>query len=236
MVSSLLSDAYIFTILKKSSERVRGKNFRFLGGEPLWFHSLKKFEGLNLFINAESGSELDTKLLEKLNAKTITRREKHIKWEAESSSKGSPVVDMLLDFASEQVQNDESIIVLTHVTSPFLTPETLEAALQKLNEGYDCVHSVESIRDFCFLPPSGSDEVYRPLNFDPKIVQRTQDIEPVLVSNGAFFAFRRKGLLESRDRLFGKVFFYELNFPEALEIDTEEDFKLAEMVEDYETH
>ena len=233
---SLLNDAYIFTIVKKSSERVERKNFRNLGGKPLWFKSLEKLSGLNLFINAEPGAELDPMLLEKLGAKTITRREKHIKWEAESSWRGSPVVDMLLDFANDQVPRDDSPIILTHVTSPFLKVETLEFALSKLNEGYDCVHSVTSIQDFCFLAPSEAGEILKPLNFDPSFVQRTQDLEPVLVSNGAFFAFRKEELLQARDRLFGKVYFHQLGFPESLEIDSEEDFRLAEVMVRFETH
>lgn len=236
MVSSLLADAYLFTIVKTNSERVRGKNFRFLGDQPLWFQSLRKFAGLKLYINAEPGAQLDPQLLDRLGATLLTRRRKHVKWESESSSRGSPVVAMLLEFAEEVVENDDSVIVLTHVTSPFLTLDTLDAALQKLNNGYDCVHSVDSVQDFCFLPASGPNEIYTPLNFSPHMVQRTQDLEPVLVSNGAFFAFRRADLLKARERLFGKVFFYKLGFPESLEIDCEEDFKLAEMVKQNETH
>ena len=50
------------------------------------------------------------------------------------------------------------------------------------------------------------------------------------MSNGAFFIFKKKTFLKYNNRVGKKPYFYEITFPESIEIDTIEDLKLAQTI------
>ena len=65
---------------------------------------------------------------------------------------------------------------------------------------------------------------------NPKKITKTQNLNPVLMSNGAFFIFKKKTFLKYNNRVGKKPYFYEITFPESIEIDTIEDLKLAQQI------
>ena len=69
-----------------------------------------------------------------------------------------------------------------------------------------------------------------PINFDPKIITKTQNLNPIIQSNGAFFIFKKKTFMKYNNRIGKKPFYYEINYPEALEIDTYDDLYLARKI------
>ncbi len=69
------------------------------------------------------------------------------------------------------------------------------------------------------------------MNFDSNVVSKTQDLEPVVMGNGAFFIFTKKEFMKNKNRTSNNNCFYPITFPESIEIDTLEDFRLAEMYE-----
>ena len=91
------------------------------------------------------------------------------------------------------------------------------------------VHSVEVIRDFAWLDTS---KEKLPINFDPLVVQRTQDLPALLVSKGAFFIARAGDILTQKKRLPEPVFYYPLQNAECIEIDTEADLEFAKMLKE----
>ena len=137
----------------------------------------------------------------------------------------SPALLMVENFLDKYVKDPDEKIVITHVTSPFLKKESIETALKYFDLGYEFVHSVHSIQDFAWFG-----EKFEPLNFNPKVVQRTQDVEKVHFSNGAFFIFDKKNFKKYGNRLGDKNFYYGLNNIESIEIDTMEDLELAKIV------
>ena len=215
----------IFTIIKENSERVPGKNFRNLGDKPLWKYALEKFSQYEIFVNTDSDlilSEIED-MRGELKITGIRRAPKHISWEEQSKDLGSPVVDMFIDFA-KYFCVDEDIITLTHVTTPFLTPETLADAASYLDDGYATVHSVTMKRDVCWQK-KGDKNIS--LNHQEKKVARTQDLQPFYFSNGAFFIIRKSTLLKYEDRIVEPCYLYPLSDFEGIEIDTEFDWKVA---------
>lgn len=112
--------------------------------------------------------------------------------------------------------------VLAHVTSPFLKPETVHAAVDSVIAGrHDSAFTVRAIQTFCWYAG-------RPLNYDLEHVRRTQDLEPVYAETSAFYVFPR-GLMEHEGRRIGdNPYFAVTDFPEDIDIDTEADFMLAE--------
>ena len=67
----------------------------------------------------------------------------------------------------------------------------------------------------------------RPVNFDTNVIQKTQDLEPVKLGNGAFFIFTKKIFKKHMHRTGSNPFLYPISMPESIEIDTYEDLKLA---------
>ena len=51
------------------------------------------------------------------------------------------------------------------------------------------------------------------------------------MGNGAFFIFTKKEFMKNKNRTSDNNYFYPIKFPESVEIDTLDDFKLAEMYE-----
>ena len=218
----------IFTIIKDQSERVPDKNFRYLDGKPLWSWVLGELSSHEIYVNTDSKRLMDDPRVSDYGIHLIRRRQDHIDWEGESQTKGSPVEDMLADFYYEFVSNMDEPVALVHVTSPFLRDETLTNAAKFLQQGFRSVHSVRRIQDFCYVEQENHERAPTPINFDPGRVQRTQDLRPVFQSLGAFFITTKRNWLESGTRLPPPTKFYELNYPECVEIDVEEEFQLAE--------
>lgn len=219
----------VFTYIKNHSSRVPSKNFQVLGDKPLWRHLIDELSGLDVYIDSDSDLVLDVcKSDPSLRNTTAYPRDKaFVDMEEDPNNKLSPSLLMIENFLNNFVKDPEEIIVLTHVTSPFLKLDTIKSALEKIEQGYEFVHSVYSIQDFAFM---GKD--YVPLNFDVSVVQRTQDVEKVHFSNGAFFMFRKKSFLKYNNRIGdnSNTFYYELPKIEAIEIDTQEDLALAKIL------
>jgi len=214
-----------FTILKGTSTRIPNKNFINVGGVPLWFYSLSDLLEQDLTINVDSGA---LKRLEGLNLPSnwtvIPREFRHEIWEEERSD--SPVLDMLFGFC-KSLEDPASVVCLTHVTSPFVQLETFTHAELALSDGFRSVQSVTKIQDFAWLRNGSLDS---PVNFDPKIVLKTQDLPPLLISNGAFFVAKAGDILSQSSRVPAPNFMYELSPTESIEIDHHGDLELAQRV------
>lgn len=224
----VITDMKIFTIIKEDSKRIPDKNFADIDGHPLWWHLLSELDGLDVTVNTDSQKFL--KQLQSSNLKSIQvieREQKHINWENDESIDSSPVEDMLFDFC--ETINREEIVVLTHVTSPFLKKETIFDAVNVLqnDHGTKSIHSILQVQDFVWLKKENN---ANPINFFTDRVQRTQDLSPILVSKGAFFIAKAGDILDQRKRLPEPLIFFPLNHTQALEIDNYEDLEFARLL------
>lgn len=218
----------IFTIIKEKSERVSDKNFVEVNKYPLWWHLLSELEGLDVTVNTDSPKFI--KQLHSSNLKSIKvikRLKRHIDWENNPNIDSSPVEDMLFEFC-KTIERSE-IVVLTHVTSPFLKKETILNAIDVLQKDHKSksIHSVQKIQDFVWLKRT-TEAI--PINFSTDRVQRTQDLSPILVSKGAFFIAKAGDILDQQNRLPEPVLFYPLDHMQAVEIDNFEDLEFAKIL------
>ena len=220
----------IFTIIKEASKRIPDKNFKNINGYPLWWHLLSELDGLDITVNTDS--QKFVKQLNKYNLKSIKvvkRKQKHIDWENDINTDSSPVEDMLFDFC--ETLDKSEIVVLTHITSPFLKKETIFNAIEMLekNPGTKSIHSVKQIYDFVWVKKNNE---ANPVNFYTNRVQRTQDLSPILVSKGAFFIAKAYDILDQRKRLPEPLIFFPLNHFESVEIDDFDDLEFARILGD----
>jgi CMP-N-acetylneuraminic acid synthetase len=68
----------------------------------------------------------------------------------------------------------------------------------------------------------------RPLNHDPAVLLRTQDLEPVMLENSCFYVFTADVLRRLGNRIGDRPVMVEVAALEAVDIDEESDFALAE--------
>ena len=218
----------IFTIIKEQSKRIPDKNFAEIKGSPLWWHLLSELEGLDITVNTDSEKFIHQLIGSNLSSiKVVKRLQKHIDWENDENTDSSPVEDMLFDFC-KTIDRSE-IVVLTHITSPFLKKQTILDAIDVLqnNDRAKSIHSIHQVQDFVWLKQG--DEA-TPINFCTDRVQRTQDLSPMLVSKGAFFIARAGDILDQRSRLPEPLIFFPLDHVQAVEIDNFGDLEFARIL------
>lgn len=215
-----------FIIIKEKSQRIKKKNFVKLGNKHLWKHLILELRGQKVFVDTDSKKVI-------LNCKknfpwvnVYPRKKKFIS--LEEKQKESPTLLMINNFLDNFVIDNNEIVICTHVTSPFLKLKTIKKAVKKLNK-YDSVISVVKHQDFSWML-KGKKKKLVPINFNPKIVRKTQDLDPIYFLNGSFFIFKKKTFKKYNNRIGRKPYLYELKFPEWVEIDNKDDLDLARRI------
>jgi CMP-N-acetylneuraminic acid synthetase len=213
----------IFFIIKEKSERIKNKNFQKISGIPLYKISLYKFKKFKVFVDTDS-EKIISECKKDKNLKHVycyKRDEKFINMEKSLTQSPTPL--MIKNFLENFVKNEKEPIITSHVTSPFLKISSLKKALDRIRD-YDSVSSCEKIQNFSYL----ENLKVKPINFDPRLIQKTQSLKKIIVLNGAFFVIKKKIFLNNGlQRISNNHFFYELTIPESLDIDYREHLFLA---------
>ncbi len=213
-----------FIYIKKKSQRIKNKNFKKLGKKELWKHLITELKGEKVYLDTDSKEILASCKRSFPWVHAYPRQKKFIEFEEKKNI--SPALMMIDNFLDKFVKSDSEIVVSTHVTSPFLKLKTIKKAIKKLKT-YDSVTSVTKHQEFSWMIKK---KKVRPINFNPKIVEKTQNLDPIWMSNGAFFIFKKKTFKKFNNRIGIKPYYYELKFPESVEIDYKEDLELARKI------
>ena len=72
------------------------------------------------------------------------------------------------------------------------------------------------------------DQLGRAINHNPAILLQTQDLPPVYEENSCIYIFTRENLLARRNRIGLRPLMFEIPRLEAVDIDEEADFHMAE--------
>lgn len=143
---------------------------------------------------------------------------------AESASDTASTEFAMLEFA-ERLEFEN--IVLVQATSPLLTGSDLNSGFTAFAQ--DDVDSVLSVvRQKRFHWAEKEDGTAYPTNYDVFNRPRRQEFDGYLVENGAFYITSRKALLESRNRVSGKIKAVEMNEDTFFEIDEPSDWVIIE--------
>ena len=178
-----------FIIIKEKSQRIKKKNFVKLGNKQLWKHLILELRGQKVFVDTDSKKVI-------LNCKknfpwviAYPRKKKFIG--LEEKQKKSPTLLMIDNFLNNFVKDNNEIVICTHVTSPFLKLKTIKKAIKKLKK-HDSVTSVTKHQEFSWMLKGKKNKKFFPINFNPKVVRKTQNLDPIYMSNGSFFIFRKR--------------------------------------------
>jgi CMP-N-acetylneuraminic acid synthetase len=204
--------------MRHDSERVVGKNYRPLAGIPLYHHIVRTLTAVAeidlIVIDTDSGFIIDD-CAEHFPHVQVLLRPEHLR------DGGIAMNDVLLN-TLEQV--DADVVLQTHSTNPFLKSDTISGALKVFtapNREFDSVFSVTRLQARLW------DAECRPVNHDPSVLLRTQDLAPLFIENSCFFIFTPELLREIGTRIGAHPLMVEMAPLEAVDIDTEEDFSLA---------
>ena len=215
----------IFFIIKENSERLKNKNFRKLNGEPLFKYVLKKFKNFDVFVDTDSDKIINQCNSDKSLSHVYCYKRKKYFIDLEKKQTKSPTPQMLKNFIDNYAKKDK-FIISSHITSPFIKIKTIHEALKKMKK-YDSVSSCTKVQNFSYLESNKN----KPINFDPKVIQKTQQLRKIIHLNGAFFIFKKDVFLKNGlQRITNKNYFFDLDFPQSLDIDNYSDYLMAKKI------
>jgi len=136
----------------------------------------------------------------------------------------TPMNDVLANTLA-RVPAGETILQV-HATNPFVTAESLHRAIQAVGPRHD----VDSAFSVSRLQARLWRESMEPVNHDPTVLLRTQDLDPLLIENSSFYAFDREMFLATNHRIGRSPIAIELSPIESVDIDMPEDLSFARVV------
>ncbi len=207
--------------MRHSSERVKGKNYRIFAGRPLYHQIVTTLLDCphitQVVINTDSPFILKD-AAEHFPEVRLIERPGHLRDGA------LPMNDVLL-YDVSRVQAD--FYLQTHSTNPLLKTGTITRAIETFlgnHPAYDSLFSVTRYQSRLW------DALARPVNHNPAILLRTQDLLPLYEENSNIYIFTRETLETRRNRIGERPFMFETDPMESWDIDEETDFQFAEFL------
>lgn len=208
--------------MKGHSERVPGKNTRLVAGKPLlaWLLvSLTKARRIDRVVVDTDDERIAALVSEHAPTAHVLIRPDHLRDAARVS--GNDLI------AWEMSQVDGDHFGQFHVTSPLLMPATVDRAVGAY---FDAVERGEA--DSLFGVTEHHIWLFRadgtPLNSDTRRLVRSQDLEPLYEDNNALHLFSRASFDRTGSRIGERPRMFEVPKSEAVDIDYEDDLRIAE--------
>jgi CMP-N-acetylneuraminic acid synthetase len=210
-----------FVPMRHSSERVPGKNYRPFNGVPLFHRIVSTLLSVDritkVVIDTDSPTVKD-QVAETFPTVDVVDRPEHL------LGGHTPMTDVL-QYDASQVRSEWYL--QTHTTNPLLRASTIEAALDRMEQQAgerDSLFSVTRLQTRLYAADGSA------LNHDPKVLLRTQDLPPIYEENSNLYLFTAEQIAEGR-RMGDRPILFEIDPLEAVDIDEEPDFVLAEALD-----
>lgn len=218
------------TPARGGSKGVPRKNIKPMAGKPLLQHTVEAARACPLItryvVNTED-AEIRA-VAESLGVEVQGRPE--VYWHDNTFQE----VDRLLQWAVADFESREGavdIVVLLYPTAPLRPTQAITDAIDLvLNQGYDSSLTLREDRSYIWRRID-DDATVEPVNYDPK-TRGPNQLEGwnQWVENKAVYAMRRDLLMETGCRLGGGIGFVEMSRLDSIDVDTPEDFALAEQL------
>ncbi len=207
--------------MRHSSERIPYKNFADFRGKPLFCHILDSLLGASgvttIVVDTDSPRVMDECDRRYPDVIVLERPES-------LRDGGIPMNDVLLHTVS-QLEGDH--FLQTHSTNPLLRSSTIDSAIIEYLDGlpeHDSLFGVTRWQTRLY------DDQGAPINHDPALLARTQDLPPVFEENSNLYLFSRSTLETHRRRIGSSPRLFEIDRLEATDIDDTAGWRLAEAI------
>jgi CMP-N-acetylneuraminic acid synthetase len=207
--------------MKGHSERVPNKNMRNFCGRPLYHAVMRNLLSSryvsNVVINTDSEKIIKDALHYFGDQIIIHKRPDHI---------CGDFVSMNEIIRDDMERTGGEYFLQTHSTNPLLSAVSIDCAVERYftapREGYDSLFSVTRLQTRLY------DKNGRPINHNPEELLRTQDLPPIYEENSCLYLFSRKSFVLTGRRIGNNPLMFEIPREEAVDIDEELDFNIAE--------
>ncbi len=207
--------------MRHHSQRVPGKNYRDLAGKPLYQHiieTLLAVPEINEIVVDTDSDPVMSGLREHFPQVKIINRPERLR------ADDIPMNEILM-YDTEQYPAD--FYLQTHSTNPLLKSDTISRAIQSLITNYPKVDSLFSVTRWQtrFYDKDGN-----AINHNPRELIQTQDLPPMYEENSCIYIFTREKLIAKRHRIGDAPLMFEIPRLEAVDIDEESDFQIANIL------
>lgn len=218
---------------RAGSKRLPGKNKKLLGGKPLISWTIEVLQGVpgicDVLVSTDDPEIAD--YCKSLGVMVPWLRPTAL---ASDTSISAEVALHAVNWYEEAIATVDGIL-LAQPTSPFRSRHTVEQAINLFSEGNGLpVIGVSAVHHHPLWTMRVNNGILEPFFSDHGLDKRSQELDTAFIPNGVIYLFSPATL-----RLSGKIF-AERNIPliipsgrESLDIDTEEDFFLAECYAKY---
>lgn len=207
-----------FIPIKANSERVPGKNMSVLNGKKLYQYICEHVKEANVFddVFIDTNSCEISEYAHSMGFHVIERKPEL----AMNTANGND----LLVYHFEQFPNYDLYFQL-FATAPYMQSETIKFCYNKMigTETYDSCFTATANYGFYWLNDL-------PVNYRPEILPRSQDMIPMIEETTGLYGISREALSKYRCRIGRKPYIHIVNKFEAVDINTEDDLKIAEFI------
>lgn len=205
--------------MKHHSERVPGKNYRQFCGKPLFHWILESIAGCpyidETVINTDS--ELIAKDAQEHFDVTIHKRPHYLLGDM-------VVANQLIEYDISNSVGD--FYLQTHSTNPLLTTDTINRAIDTFfsQSKHDSLFTVTPLYTRLYQADG------KPINHEPQLLVRTQDLPPIYEENSCIYIFSRDAFNKCKNRIGLNPLMFPIDRFEAVDIDEEFDFTISELL------
>lgn len=207
-----------FIPIKANSERIQGKNLRILNGKPLYRYLCEHVREAEVFddVYIDTNSAEISEYARTMGFEVIERLPEL----AQNTANGN---DLLVHHF--ELHPDYDYYFQLFVTAPYMKPETICACWEKL--------TCSAVYDSCFTATENHSYYWlagNPMNYRPGILPRSQDMVPVIEETTGLYGITGEALRKYHCRIGCRLYVHIVSKFEAVDINTEEDWEIAEYV------
>lgn len=224
-----MTSSTLFVILARAgSKGVPSKNKRLLNGKPLISYTieevLKVTDSAHICVSTDDDEIID--LTKNMGISVPFKRPASL---AQDDSSSRDVLLHAVDYYISIGREYKSVVML-QPTSPFRKSSDIAGALKLFQNDTDCVVSVVETKSnpYFVLFEENNDGFLK--KSKKGFFQRRQDCPKVYELNGAVYVIRVQSLRENEITLMEKIVKFEMQKENSIDIDTELDFKIAELL------
>lgn len=212
----MINDKKIVAVmpLKLNNERLPGKNTKILGDKPLLSYQLEMIQQIQ---------EIDEIYVYCSDASIEEVLPAYVTFLKRPASLDLPTANFTEIFKTFSDAVKADVYVYVHATAPYVSLDTAQQCLDAVCCGdYDSAFCAVKIQDFLW-------KNNKPLNFDAENLPRSQDLEVIYRETSGVYVFDRDVFEKYHRRIGMKPYIKEVSFRESIDINTYEDFELAEI-------